>query len=58
VVLHRMWVDGSEFAWSKKDSTRFLRLPEAAAEKEENRHQGDNAFCFGRKNVLTGRRVG
>jgi hypothetical protein len=21
VVLHRMWVDGSEFRWSKKDST-------------------------------------
>ena len=21
VVLHRMWVDGSEFRWSKKDGT-------------------------------------
>ena len=21
VVLHRMWIDGSEFRWSKKDST-------------------------------------
>jgi transposase len=21
VVLHRMWVDGTEFRWSKKDST-------------------------------------
>src|SRR5215831_1414202 len=31
VVLHRMWVDGNEFRWSKKDSTRFRRLPEAAA---------------------------
>jgi hypothetical protein len=31
VVLHRMWVDGSEFRWSK-DRTAVLRLPEAAAE--------------------------
>ena len=37
-----------------RTAPRLLQLPEAAAEKEENRDQGDNAFCFGRKNVVTG----
>ena len=32
VVLHRMWVDGSEFRW-RRDGAAFLRLPEPTAER-------------------------
>jgi hypothetical protein len=52
VVLHRMWVDGSEFRWGK-DSSAVPRLPEAAAENAGNPSQGDNALLR-QKNVLTG----
>src|SRR5260221_2448761 len=34
VVLHRMWVDGSEFRWSK-DSTAVPALPEPATQNAE-----------------------
>jgi len=58
LVLHRMWVDGSEFRWSKT-APRFLRLPEAAAENAgKTAIKEINAFCFGRKMSSRGRRVG
>ena len=58
VVLHRMWVDGSEFRWSK-DSTAVPRLPEAAAKNAGKTAVKEiNAFCFGRKMSSRGRRMG
>src|SRR5436190_15028919 len=41
-----------------RTAPRFLRLPEPAAENEENSSQGDNAFCSGRKMSSRGRRMG
>src|SRR5436305_8180416 len=41
-----------------RTAPRLLRLPEPAAENEENSSQGDNTFCSGRKMSSRGRRMG
>jgi len=49
VVLHRMWVDGSEFRWSK-DSTAVPMVAKAGGRKQARRSR----ILLRQKNVLTG----
>ena len=58
VVLHRMWVDGSEFRWKKDSAAAPAVGLNHRRRTPENCRQGDNAFCSGSKMFSRGRRVG
>src|SRR6202022_1638683 len=49
VVLHRMWVEGSEFGRSTGQRRRSYRCLNRRWRTQENCRQGDNTFCSGRK---------
>lgn len=51
IILHRMWVDGTDFRWSKLHHRRDRCVINRAADKEINR------FCLGRKMSSRGRWV-
>jgi transposase len=53
VVLHRMWVDGTEFRWSNRTTAVVAQ----AASTVDSADKKFNEFCSGRKVSSRGRRV-
>jgi transposase len=53
VVLHRMWLDGTEFRWS----TSTTAVAPQAAQTAGSPDKKFNTFCSGRKMSSRGRRV-